>query len=260
MFRFRQTVCLSCALLGGGSGHAAPVPVQAGDTLTRLAIRYSTTIEALLGANPDLRTGVLRAGSTIEVPSRSRIWTVRAGDTLFGITRQQQITLADLLDLNPGLNPSRALQIGQTLRVPGGAPVRQTNAAPARSAVFRAASTGGSLILPVQGRLTTPFQSDHTGLDLAAPSGTPIRAVQAGTVTESRFDDRTGWGWTVVVDHGDGVTTRYSHNSANLADVGQRVEAGTVIAQVGSTGNSTGPHVDYRLTVQGVPVDPLTLN
>lgn len=255
-----QTVILSCTLLGWGVGSAVPVPVQAGDTLTRLAIRHSTTIGALLEANPGLRTNVLRAGSTIELPSRTRTWTVRAGDTLFGITRQLQITLADLLGLNPGLNPSRALQIGQALVVPGGSPVRQTSAAPAGSAVFRAASTRESLVLPVQGRLTTPFRSDHTGLDLAAPVGTPVRAVWAGTVTESRFDNQTGWGWTVVVDHGGGVTTRYSHNSANLADVGQRVEAGTVIAQVGSTGNSTGPHVDYRLTVQGVPVDPFSLN
>lgn len=111
----------------------------------------------------------------------------------------------------------------------------------------------------MQGRLTTPFHSAHTELDLAAPIGTPVRAVRAGTVTESRFDDRTGWGWTVVVNH-SGVTTRFSHNSANLADVGQRVEAGTAIAQVGSTGNSTGPHVDYRLTVHGVPVDLFSLN
>lgn len=260
LLRFSPAVLLSCAVLGWGSGHAAPIAVQAGDTLTRLAVRHGTTVKALLDANPSLRGAVLRAGSTIEVPSRTRTWTVRAGDTLSGITRQHQTTLADLLALNPGLNPSRALQIGQALVVPGAVSVRQVTGPPAAMAVFRAASTRASLILPVQGTLTTPFQPSHTGLDLAAPNGTPVRAVWAGTVTESRYDGRTGWGWTIVVNHGDGITSRYSHNSVNLAAVGQRVEAGSVIAQVGSTGNSTGPHVDYRLMVQGVPVDPFTLN
>lgn len=260
LLRFNPTVLLSCAVLAWGSGNAVPVPVQAGDSLTRLAAQHGTTVEALLDANPSLRGAVLRAGSTIEVPSRTRTWTVRPGDTLFAITQRHQTTLADLLALNPKLDPSRALQIGQTLVVPGNTSVRKAAGPPAAPAVVRAASTRASLVLPVQGRLTTPFQPTHTGLDLAAPTGTPVRAVWAGTVTESRYDDRTGWGWTIVVNHGDGITSRYSHNSVNLAAVGQRVEAGSVIAQVGSTGNSTGPHVDYRLVVQGVPVDPFTLN
>ncbi|MEW6421263.1 MAG: M23 family metallopeptidase, partial [Deinococcota bacterium] len=76
---------------------------------------------------------------------------------------------------------------------------------------------------------------------------------------ESRFDARSGWGWTVLLEHEGGWRTRYSHNSANVAQVGEQVRGGQLIARVGSTGRSTGPHVDYRVYVAGVAVDPLAL-
>lgn len=94
---------------------------------------------------------------------------------------------------------------------------------------------------------------------MAAPTGTLIRATLGGVVTESRFDGRTGWGWTVVLDHGSGLKTRYRHNSANLARVGARVNAGDVIARVGNTGNSTGPHLDYRVYQDGQTFNPAAL-
>ena len=101
--------------------------------------------------------------------------------------------------------------------------------------------------------------NNSTASNNPAPSGTPIRAVLPGTVTESRFDGQGGWGWTVVLDHGGGLTSRYSHNSANLVRVGARVNAGEVIARVGSTGNSSGAHVDYRLYQGGRSIDPSSL-
>jgi len=107
--------------------------------------------------------------------------------------------------------------------------------------------------------MTTPYREGHLSIDLAAPTGTPIRAARAGMVTQSYFDNQSGWGLTILVDHGDGMQTRYSHNSANLVRGGQRVEAGQVIARVGSTGNSTGPHLDYRVTMGGQPINPLSL-
>lgn len=179
---------------------------------------------------------------------------VGRGDTLTRLAVRHGTTIAALVQANPGLLPDR-LRPGQTLQLPEFAPTRTT---PRRSTqpVVRSASIRVQAVLPVQGRVTTPASALHTGLDLAAPSGTPIRAALAGTVRESRFDARYGWGWTVVIDHGSGSSTRYSHNSVNLVREGQRVTAGQVIARVGSTGNSTGPHVDFRVYQAGVQVDP----
>ncbi|WP_264778885.1 peptidoglycan DD-metalloendopeptidase family protein [Deinococcus aetherius] len=252
----RAKLLLILALLGGGRVGAATVTVQRGDTLTRLAVRHGTTAQALVKANPGLRQGALMAGTRLTLPSPpAPVWTVRRGDTLSLIARRQGTTLAALLAANPGLDAQQPLLVGQRLTLPSrGAVTRQPSAATVRAASIRVTA-----VMPVQGRLTTSFSDTHPSIDLAAPTSTPVRAARPGVVTESSFDGRSGWGWTVLVDHGDGMTTRYSHNSANLVRVGARVEAGQVIARVGSTGNSTGPHLDYRVTVQGAPVDPFSL-
>jgi murein DD-endopeptidase MepM/ murein hydrolase activator NlpD len=173
---------------------------------------------------------------------------VKAGDTLSSLAARNGTTVTALLQANPGIRPN-SLQVGQMLTLP-------TRAASKAGVTVRAASVRVSAVQPVQGRLTTPFNARHGGVDLAAPAGTPIRATMAGTVKTSVFDARNGWGWTVVVEHANGLSTRYSHNSMNLVRTGQRVATGQVIARVGSTGNSTGPHLDYRVYQAGVPVNP----
>jgi murein DD-endopeptidase MepM/ murein hydrolase activator NlpD len=95
----------------------------------------------------------------------------------------------------------------------------------------------------------------HDGLDIAAASGTPVRAVGAGTVVSAGWQD--GYGNTVVLDHGDGVTTLYAHNSELVVTPGQRVSAGELISKVGSTGDSTGPHLHLEVKVGDRKVDPL---
>lgn len=118
---------------------------------------------------------------------------------------------------------------------------------------------------PVDGVLTSPFGyrhspfgrrwKMHTGLDLGAPYGAPIYATADGLVTFADWD--SGHGRTVVVDHGHEVTTRYCHASRFVVGQGDLVAAGDVIALVGSTGMSTGPHLHFELLLEGEKVDPL---
>ena len=120
-------------------------------------------------------------------------------------------------------------------------------------------------IRPISGRVTSGFGwrrnpwggrggEMHTGVDIAARTGTPIRATGGGTVVFSDWDG--AFGNKVIIDHGFGIRTLYAHNSANLVYVGQIVRRGDTIARVGSTGRSTGPHVHYEVLVNGVAVDP----
>ncbi len=121
---------------------------------------------------------------------------------------------------------------------------------------------------PVDGPITSrfgirssPFAGEggasemHTGIDIAARTGTPVTATGGGTIQVA--SDQGGYGLLVVIDHGRGVTSWYGHNSRLLVSPGQQVNAGDVIAEVGSTGRSTGPHVHYEVRVNGVPEDPL---
>jgi murein DD-endopeptidase MepM/ murein hydrolase activator NlpD len=95
----------------------------------------------------------------------------------------------------------------------------------------------------------------HEGVDIPAPTGTPILAAGGGTVSYSGW--RGGYGNVVFIDHGFGLQTRYAHNSQNLVAAGERVERGQVIAYVGSTGRSLSPHLHYEVLRNGSPTDPV---
>ena len=103
-----------------------------------------------------------------------------------------------------------------------------------------------------------PFTGEtrgHTGMDLAVPTGTPIRAALPGTVTVATYD-QGGYGYYIMIDHGNGLSTLYGHNSQLLAQVGQTVEAGDIIARSGSTGRSTGPHLHFEVRINGERTNP----
>ena len=95
----------------------------------------------------------------------------------------------------------------------------------------------------------------HEGVDIAGDYGTPISATAAGTVTQAGWVG--GYGYLVEVKHADGIVTRYGHNSAVLGYEGQHVDQGSMIALMGSTGNSTGPHCHYEVRIHGEAVDPM---
>jgi murein DD-endopeptidase MepM/ murein hydrolase activator NlpD len=96
----------------------------------------------------------------------------------------------------------------------------------------------------------------HEGLDIANRPGTPIRAPADGTVIFA--GGKSGYGQTVVLDHGYGLETWYGHTKKVLVHSGQKVRRGDIIALLGNTGRSTGPHVHYEVRVHGTPVDPLS--
>jgi murein DD-endopeptidase MepM/ murein hydrolase activator NlpD len=121
-------------------------------------------------------------------------------------------------------------------------------------------------IWPVEGRLmggfgerTDPFSGEgamHTGVDISAPTGTPVRATADGSVTMAGWN--SGYGQLVVVDHGGGYETYYAHLSRFTVMEGQEVRRGEQIGAVGSTGRVTAPHLHYEVRIGGAPVNPHT--
>jgi len=120
---------------------------------------------------------------------------------------------------------------------------------------------GITLIRPVSGVITSRFGNResirsyaHRGLDIAAPTGTPIKAAAAGTVTSSGYN--SSYGYMIIISHGNGVETVYGHCSKLLVSKGQKVTQGQLIGKVGSTGNSTGPHLHLEVRVNGALQNP----
>ncbi len=120
---------------------------------------------------------------------------------------------------------------------------------------------GISLIKPISGIITCRFgsrgstsPSGHRGLDISAPTGTPIKAAAGGTVASAGWNN--SYGYMIIISHGNGVQTVYAHCSQLIAKKGQKVSQGQVIGKVGSTGNSTGPHLHLEIRVNGVLQNP----
>ena len=123
----------------------------------------------------------------------------------------------------------------------------------------------GTFRWPTSGRITSYFGSrsspggigstNHKGIDIAAPRGTPVYAADGGTVTYAGW--MSGYGYLVQINHGNGYVTYYGHNSSLLVSVGQHVYKGQQIARVGSTGNSTGNHCHFEIRYNGVAKNPL---
>lgn len=117
----------------------------------------------------------------------------------------------------------------------------------------------GTFAYPARGRITSGFGrrwgKNHNGIDIALPTGTPVKAADGGTVT---FSGRQGtYGYLVIIDHGAGYTSYYGHNSKNLVSKGDKVHKGQTIALSGNTGRTTGPHLHFEVRKFGVPVNPI---
>jgi murein DD-endopeptidase MepM/ murein hydrolase activator NlpD len=123
----------------------------------------------------------------------------------------------------------------------------------------------GTFIWPVQGPITSPFgyRTDpitgaiafHSGIDIGAACGTPIKAAGTGVIISAGFNSG-GYGNMTLINHGNGLSTLYGHQSSIIVSAGQSVTQGQVIGYVGSTGKSTGCHLHFEVRVNGNPVDP----
>jgi lipoprotein NlpD len=197
-------------------------------------------------------------------------YVVRAGDSLEALARSQGVPLEDLAEIN-GLAMDAPLSEGQVLFVLAPEPGVTVALPPAPppagrpSAIAREipdqAKVPEELRWPLpEGRITSAFGQrwgrKHEGIDLAAPSGTPVLAARDGRVLYAGNSLR-GYGNMVVLQHANDLLTAYAHNSVLLVRVGDRVRTGQTIARVGQSGRATGPHLHFEVRRGHVPLNPL---
>ena len=202
----------------------------------------------------------------------ARAHTVRLNDgqTLWSLARAHGTSVDAIVAAN-GLSNANRVRAGTRLTIPGRtAASRPSRVSTARaggqraSEAFTKASTGAvriarGFLWPARGQLTSRFGwrrwRHHDGVDIAVPYGSPIYAARPGRVAFSGW--YPAYGRTVIIDHGDGVQTLYAHASTLLVSAGETVRQGQLIARVGTSGRSTGPHLHFEVRRGGQPVNPM---
>jgi biotin carboxyl carrier protein len=226
----KPTACgAGCESAGSGAAtgpSGVRVSLQPGMTLYSLARAYQVPLQTIMTANGILDPTMIRAGTEIYIPASGG-------------------------SASPAPAPSRAPRPGRKSAEIAG---------PRADAAGEGPPALMSIAWPLDGRITGGFglrgrHHHHDGIDIDGTQGEEVRAVASGVVVRSGSEGK--YGKTVVIDHGDGVTTLYAHASRLLVRAGDAVEKGEAIAEVGATGNAHGTHLHFEVRKDGRPVDPL---
>lgn len=234
--------------------------VREGDTLSGIAGMFDVTINTIIGAN-DIQGGVVRPGQTLIIfPIPGLEHTVVKGETLISLATKYSSDAHSIAVYN-GLADGATLAVGNKIFIPNGEPPVVTPAKSKTTSSTKVVKTkepylGGSgptiagyFAWPVAGGVVTQKLHGWNGADIGAPKGTSIYAAAAGTVVIANGNGawNGGYGSYVVIKHANGTQTLYAHMSKVLVSPGEPVGQGDVIGKVGSTGQSTGPHLHFEV-------------
>ncbi|MDR0315686.1 MAG: M23 family metallopeptidase [Treponema sp.] len=235
----------------------ASYKVQKGETVSQIAANFAISNDAIISVNNISNVRYLQEGQVLRIPNMDGVsYTVKRGDNLNKISRSMGVPLTAILDANDIRSDNIAQ--GDTLFIPG-----------AKMAITDMRRALGELfIYPITGRLTSSYgwrndpinnnvRSFHAAIDLAARTGTPVKAATDGTV--SLVGRSPVFGTYIIMKHGDDYQTMYAHLSATSVKQGDYVRQGGKIGEVGSTGYSTGPHLHFAVYKNGRAVNPLDL-
>ncbi len=252
------------------------VKVRAGDSYYTIAQRYRVSMPDLIAANNARPPFDLRSGQVLRLP-QPRFHTVRRGDTLYSLSQTYQVRLSELTRVNGNLDP-KDLRVGMKLSLPtasgsaGGSTVSsaRTSSPSSSRATTRPPSVRtaapprrGRFIRPLDGPILSRFGPKsgglhNDGINIAAPAGTPIKAVENGVVVYAGNELR-GYGNLVLVRHKDGWVSAYAHVQSFAVKPGQTVKQGDYVGRVGQSGNVDRPQLHFEIRRGTRAVDPTSV-
>ncbi len=238
--------------------------VQRGDTPNRIAEKFNIKSETLLGGNPELsqESSLLQAGYVLTIlPVDGVLHEVALGDTLEGIANQYGIPVEDIIAYEPNkLEFPYRLYKGTQILVPGAVRELFVWTPPKLPARQRGQVVGtGTFTRAVNSGCVTQFYwAGHPGLDIALAEGSPVYAMDTGTVSYASWaaGGYYDYGNLIVIDHGNGYETFYAHLSGINVYPGQVVRQGALIGASGNTGRSSGPHIHIEIRLNNFRDDP----
>jgi len=249
----------------GGRREFIKYVVQAGDSIPLIAKKFQINQETILIENKLTAKSIIRPGDVLTIlPVSGVSHKVQKGDSWTKIAAAYKVDAQKIIEFN-NLN-EKELPVGEILVIPDGKKIISNKIMAARSTIrpgqinaARPSSVrpiASGMLWPTIGRrISQYFTWRHPGIDIPSPKGTPIYVSDDGVVEKSGWN-AGGYGFMILINHGNGIKTRYAHNSKLFAQVGDDVRKGDVISLMGSTGRSTGSHLHFEVIVGGVRVNP----
>ncbi|MDR1256253.1 MAG: M23 family metallopeptidase [Spirochaetaceae bacterium] len=244
-------------------GLSAPRPliyssytVQPGDMIGLLSSTFGLNQDTLISVNHISNTRSIQSGKTLLIPNQDGVMhTVGQNETLEGIARQYEASVSEIVTVNELF--SERVNAGASIFIPN-----------ARLDSTKLQEINGDLFIwPVRGRITSRYgyrvnpvtsqRGFHSGLDISANTGVPIKAAMSGMVLSTGYNDV--FGYFVLVSHHSSYRTLYGHMSIIRTKPGAYVKTGQVIGDVGNTGQSTGSHLHFQVYKNGLTVNPTLL-
>jgi len=235
--------------------------VQPGDTAESIAAQFDLQPTTLMWSNPEMERmpDLLKVGQTLTILPIDGIYhRVEVSDTLHSLAESYDVRITDIVkcSFNPFIDGG-TLSEGQKLIIPGGTkPYKPQQVTEYQGPVPTGAESTGGFSWPSWGMLTQGYWYGHRAVDIGASVGSAIRASDGGYIVFAGWTD-IGYGYLLVVDHQNGYQTYYAHLSNIFVEEGEIVDRGQVIGAMGSTGNSTGPHLHFEVRFNGYPTNPL---
>ena len=236
--------------------------VQPRDIIGKLAEKFNISVNTILWENDLGWRSTIRPGQKLTILPNSGInHEVKSGDTVLALAKKYQTKASEIVKANK-LAEAGDIRKGDLLYIPGGikpATIRSSYTprnTTANNTYSPPTDTGTKLLWPViSHRITQYYHWGHHGLDVGDKKGNPIYASESGKVERSAWN--RGYGYNIIINHGNGLKTLYAHANSLLVKAGETVSRGQSIALIGSTGWSTGPHIHYEVIVNGYKQNPL---
>ena len=267
--------------------------VAQGDSLWSIANSQNVELDTLVGSNTFKTSARLRPGAILRIPNQEGIFYVlKKGESIEAVSRRYGVSMSKIRQVNAELNVA-SLKSGDEVFLPGARPeglvekhepvkVAETKKTTSSKTTKTAAKSStkadkpsgsevavrkakGGFRWPIMGRINSPFgwrqhpitkrKDFHTGIDIKAERNDPIKAAGSGKVIYSGW--MGGYGKVLVIEHSNGQSTLYAHCSTLLAGKGASVSSGQLVAKIGTTGRSTGPHLHFEVRNGNSPVNPI---
>lgn len=232
---------------GNPRGSISVYTVRQGDTLSQIAKMFNVSVNTIIWAN-NIKNGVIRPGDELIILPISGVQhIVKKGDTLSSIAKAYKADAREVAQFN-NLALDASLAVGDEVIIPDGEMAVPSSFSHARAHGTNGPEYEGYYLRPIIGGRKTQGLHGYNGIDLANYYGAPVFASAAGEVIVARFGGwNGGYGNYLVIAHPNGTQTLYAHLSDLVAYDGRFVARGELIGHIGSTGNSTGPHLHFEI-------------